>query len=63
MRFYAKSELKPLIQYRGKSEHAEWALWIGDIFVIQKDNQPFKMQHPEDNLGLPVFNPYKDPVL
>lgn len=28
-----------------------------------KDNQPFKMQHPEDDLGLPVFNPYKDPVL
>lgn len=61
MRFYAKDELRPLIQYRGESEHAEWALWLGDIFIIQKDG-PFKMQHPEDDFGLPVFNPYKDPI-
>lgn len=63
MRYYTKAELKPLIQYRGKSEHAEWALWIGDIFVIQRDGRPFRMRHPEDDLPLPTFNPYKDPVL
>lgn len=63
MRFYAKNELRPLVHYRGESEHCEWALWIGDIFIIQKDGQPFKLQHPEDSLSLPVFNPYKDPVL
>lgn len=63
MRFYSKEELKPLIQYRGESDHTEWALWIGDIFIIQKGGQPFRMQHPDDDLGLPVFKPYKDPVL
>ena len=60
MRFYSKDELNPLNHYCGESEHAEWALWLGDIFIIQRDGRPFKMQHPEDNLGLPTFNPYKD---
>lgn len=63
MRFYSKAELKPLIQYRGDSEHCEWALWTGELFLMHLNGEVVRLQHPEDDLGLPTFNPYKDPVL
>ena len=63
MRYYAKSELRHLITYRGESEEAEWALWVGDVFLFHQNGEVIRLQHPEDDLGLPTFNPYKDPVL
>lgn len=63
MRFYTKGELTPLIQYRGESKFGEWALWTGEFFLMRVDQETVRLQHPEDDLGLPTFNPYKDPVL
>lgn len=62
MRFYEKSELRQLITYRGEGL-AEWALWIGDVFLFHQGGEVIRMQHYKDDLGLPSFKPYKDPVL